>query len=73
MDRREFLKKAALLTASGGTAISRLPERSTQTLMAASLQEVPNWYSRPTPARGPLRAHPTNPRYFTDGSGQAIF
>jgi hypothetical protein len=73
MDRREFLKKAALLTASGGAAISWLPETSSQTLMAAPLQEVPNWYSRPAPARGPLRVHPTNPRYFTDGSGQAIF
>jgi hypothetical protein len=25
------------------------------------------------PATGPLRAHPSNPRYFTDGSGRAIF
>ncbi len=25
------------------------------------------------PAQGPLRVHPTNPRYFTDGSGKAIF
>jgi len=24
-------------------------------------------------AKGPLRVHPTNPRYFTDGSGQAIY
>ena len=24
-------------------------------------------------ARGPLRVHPANPRYFTDGSGQAIY
>ena len=24
------------------------------------------------PARGPLRVHPDNPRYFTDGSGRAI-
>ena len=24
------------------------------------------------PARGPLRVHPKNPRYFTDGSGKAI-
>jgi hypothetical protein len=24
------------------------------------------------PAKGPLRIHPTNPRYFTDGSGKAI-
>ncbi|MGA2032770.1 MAG: hypothetical protein ABSG68_10965 [Thermoguttaceae bacterium] len=24
-------------------------------------------------ARGPLRVHPVNPRYFTDGSGNAVF
>ena len=24
-------------------------------------------------ATGPLRAHPSNPRYFTDGSGKAIY
>jgi hypothetical protein len=23
-------------------------------------------------ARGPLRVHPENPRYFTDGSGRAV-
>ena len=35
--------------------------------------EVPGWgYSR-WPATGPLRANPANPRYFTDGSGRAIF
>jgi hypothetical protein len=30
---------------------------------------------RPTdrPASGPLRVHPTNPRYFTDASGKAVF
>lgn len=26
-----------------------------------------------SPAKGPLQVHPTNPRYFTDGSGGAIF
>jgi hypothetical protein len=25
------------------------------------------------PARGPLRVHPDNPRYFTDGSGRAVY
>lgn len=25
------------------------------------------------PARGPLRVHPKNPRYFTDGSGKAVY
>jgi len=27
----------------------------------------------PPSARGPLRVHPTNPRYFTDGSGKAVY
>jgi hypothetical protein len=26
-----------------------------------------------TAARGPLRVHPENPRYFTDGSGKAVY
>jgi len=26
----------------------------------------------PAPARGPLRVHPANPRYFTDGTGRAV-
>jgi hypothetical protein len=25
------------------------------------------------PATGPLRIHPSNPRYFTDGSGKAVY
>jgi len=28
---------------------------------------------RSTPATGPLRVHPSNPRYFIDGSGRAIY
>ena len=24
-------------------------------------------------AAGPLRVHPDNPRYFTDGSGRAVY
>lgn len=29
--------------------------------------------AKATPPAGPLRVHPTNPRYFTDGSGKAIY
>jgi len=29
--------------------------------------------STPVPAAGPLRVHPKNPRYFTDGSGKAVY
>ncbi len=35
------------------------------------------WSPRPTkarsPAAGPLQIHPQNPRYFTDGTGRAIY
>jgi len=29
--------------------------------------------SAPAAAKGPLRVHPQNPRYFTDGSGKAVY
>lgn len=29
--------------------------------------------AEPAPATGPLKPHPANPRYFTDGSGKAIY
>lgn len=29
--------------------------------------------AEPAPATGPLKPHPTNPRYFADGSGKAIY
>jgi hypothetical protein len=34
---------------------------------------VPGAAVAAAPAAGPLRVHPTNPRYFTDGSGKAIY
>lgn len=40
--------------------------------LGASLTSDPALAQR-GPARGPLRVHPTNPRYFTDGGGRAIF
>ena len=36
--------------------------------LAAATEE-----SKPPPARGPLRVHPTNPRYFTDDGQRAIY
>ncbi len=29
--------------------------------------------AEPSAARGPLRVHPANPRYFTDGTGRAVY
>jgi hypothetical protein len=31
------------------------------------------WGGARVPAKGPLRAFPANPRYFTDGSGRAVY
>ena len=36
-------------------------------------QNVSTEESKPAPAKGPLRVHPRNPRYFTDGSGKAVY
>jgi len=35
--------------------------------------QVPRAATIPHPIAGPLRVHPTNPRYFTDDSGQVIY
>jgi hypothetical protein len=42
-------------------------------ILAAAAVTSPDVNGSDGPARGPLRVHPTNPRYFTDGSGRAIF
>lgn len=63
--RRGFLK-----TVVGGAASSALLVSSSQ---ARSPQEVPGYDPSPAPAGGPLRVDSQNPRYFTDGSGKAIF
>ncbi|MGH9614631.1 MAG: DUF6298 domain-containing protein [Bryobacteraceae bacterium] len=57
MYRREFLKRASSFAACGLA-------RSARGVSAAPAV---------TAATGPLRVHPHNPRYFTDGSGRAIF
>src|SRR5678815_18433 len=40
---------------------------------ATAQKSLDNSPSQASPAQGPLRVHPTNPRYFTDGSGKAIY
>ena len=39
----------------------------------ALLAAAPGRAAEETPARGPLRVHLDNPRYFTDGSGRAVY
>jgi hypothetical protein len=36
--------------------------------LSIAAQTPPASALNPTPAKGPLRIHPTNPRYFTDGT-----
>lgn len=63
MRRREFLTSALALSAIsvGGFSTRLLAERE-----AKRRRETRE-------ATGPLRVHPTNGRYFTDGSGKAIY
>ena len=62
MDRRSFLKQSVRVTL--GTAASLAPVWS-----QASFSQR----AKTTPAHGPLCVHPANGRYFTDGSGRAIY
>jgi hypothetical protein len=42
-------------------------------LLATTLCLPPRQSAAQSPARGPLKVHPTNSRYFTDGSGRAVY
>ena len=66
MHRRRFLERTALV--SGATVLSGLLPRSGRSGWTVPTGEVP-----PTPAKGPLRVLSSNPRYFTDGSGKAVY
>jgi hypothetical protein len=67
MNRRDFLYCSAGLTTAAALGVTRGQ-------IAASLAAEPRARgpSR-SPATGPLRVHPENRRYFTDGSGKAIY
>lgn len=66
MYRRTFLKRSGLLV---GAAAGGLKHSAAQSLPAAESVPAMGFL----PATGPLRAHPDNPRYFTDGTCRAIF
>ena len=63
MKRREFLMKSSC-AAVGPLAVSLSGER----LSVTAAQQ-----STPRATGGPLSVHPENPRYFTDGSGRAVY
>src|SRR5262249_32174528 len=55
-------------------ASAALTLRSSSSWCEESAGKKPaNGKSSATPAKGPLRLHPKNPRYFTDGSGKAVY
>jgi hypothetical protein len=53
-------------------AVAMLPS-SGRTEQTRATEKPPRPKSGVTPTKGALRVHPMNPRYFTDGSGKAIY
>ncbi len=66
MKRREFLKR------SGGALAGAILFTRDNPRSAAAEKPGADAPQR-APARGPLRVHPENGRYFTDGSGKAVY
>jgi len=66
MKRRDFLRQTAGWVAGAGVChcFARSSAAGDSPALLASGQ---------TAARGPLRVHPENRRYFTDGSGKAVY
>jgi Putative collagen-binding domain of a collagenase len=70
MHRRKLLALAAGIFGPG------FPSRSATGWQKKLVQHAPLLASRlpaPRPIRAPLKALPTNPHYFTDGSGRAVY
>jgi hypothetical protein len=65
MNRRHFLARSLRLGATAAVTTSLAP--------ALSAAENTLQRRRSRPARGPLRVCAANPRYFTDGSGRALY
>lgn len=66
MNRRQFLHHSAGLTA--GTMAGILPASCPAAQAESTLTRTTS-----APAAGPLRVHPDNRRYFTDGTGRAVY
>ncbi len=67
MKRREFLYRCGCV--ASGSLLTAGPSGSRP---ATAAEAGPSGPDR-RPAAGPLRVHPENPRYFTDGSGKAVY
>jgi len=67
MNRRHFLSSTGRAAVAGSVSACWRGRRP----VAAA--EARRGARRRAPAAGPLRAHPKNPRYFTDGTGRAVY
>lgn len=71
MDRRRFLRDGACI--AGSTAVAALMPRSAPQDSTLFAQTASGPQDASGPAKGPLRVLKSNPRYFTDGTGKAIY
>jgi collagenase-like protein with putative collagen-binding domain len=71
MNRREFLLNG--VCAGGARALSGLLPASLGHDSGLSAQPALSLQAPPSPAKGPLRVLKSNPRFFTDGTGKAIY
>ncbi len=61
-----------VVAAAAGLVISGCKEQASDPVSLVSRNVIES-KEPAVPATGPLKVHPTNPRYFTDGSGKAIY
>ena len=71
MNRRRFLRQSAYATV--GATVSSILSTSARGLSQASTQSGLSNQASSNPAKGALRVLNSNPRYFTDGTGKAIY
>jgi hypothetical protein len=67
MNRRDFFHHSGRAALAASLTLCRERSRA-----AGGEGKRPRKPTRPS-AAGPLRVHPKNPRYFTDGSGRAVY
>ncbi|MCS6861276.1 MAG: hypothetical protein NZT92_13250, partial [Abditibacteriales bacterium] len=65
MKRRTFIIQSA-------AALADMPFASATVVAGSGRRAVPDGLQH-RPARGPLRVHPTNPRYFADAGGKVVY
>jgi hypothetical protein len=73
LQRRDCLARTVRAIVGGAAALPTLVATARRLVQATPVPEIPGRGFAPAPARGPLKVHPANSRYFTDGSGQPVF